>query len=87
MSGLPPDQEAARTELHDFLTRHADTIGPVDYEDEDIDPPDTVFLDSWNLVCSWTDADGESWLTQMGSRGSADYQRMGLLHAGLRMFG
>lgn len=84
--GLSPQQQAARDEVHDLLQRKADTLGPWD-EDETVGPvADNVYLDSWVLMASWTDENGESFLTRIPSRNLAPHARVGLLHEGLYGF-
>lgn len=47
---------------------------------------ETVFLDSFVLVASWTGADGEGWLTRIPSRNLRSHTRAGLLHEALYGF-
>lgn len=83
---LTPEQVAARDELNDLLQRHAPLLGPWEETDE-IDPPaDTVFIDGWVLVASWTDADGKGYLTRIPSQNLPNHVRSGLLHEGLYGF-
>lgn len=90
-SGLTPAQQAGRDRIHDLLAELADLVGPsldgqVD-DDPDIDAPSgQVFLSEWVSVMSWTDEDGESYLTRISSANLLDHHRTGLLHEGLHGF-
>lgn len=83
---LSPEQQAARDEIADLLQRHCKLLGPWD-EDGDVGPvAENVFLNGWVLMASWTDEDGESFLTRIPSRNLPTYARVGLLHEGLYGF-
>lgn len=82
---LSPEQRAARDELHDLLQRHVKVLGPYD-EDGETPVPASVFLEEWCLVASWTDEDGDSWLTRVPSKKLQQHRREGLLHQGLYGF-
>lgn len=85
-SELSPEQKAARDELHDLLQRHASLLGPWKETDEMEAPADAVFLDTWVIMISWTDANGAGWVTRIPSRNIRTHERVGLLHEGLYGF-
>lgn len=72
---LTPEQDQARTVLHDTLQQHAHQVGPDDGK--------PVFLEQWVLVAAWTDAEGESFLSRITSKSLPIHAREGLLHQGL----
>ena len=82
---LGPEQQAARDELHDLLQRHAKLLGPWN-ETGEHEVPDTVFLEEWVFVASWTDANGDGWLTRIPSKSLRAHRRDGLLHHGIDAF-
>jgi hypothetical protein len=82
---LSEAQQAARDELADLLQRHAALLGPWD-ETGETPVPDTVFLEDWVFVASWTDSQGGTWLTRIPSKDLPQYRRDGLLHQGLYAF-
>jgi hypothetical protein len=82
--GLTAEQCAARDQVHDLIQTHADQLGPWSEEDDPV--ADEVFLDSWCLIASWTDADGSSFLTRIPSCRLPAHTRAGLLHEGLYGF-
>ena len=82
---LSEEQKAARDELHDLLQRHARLLGPWN-ETGETPVPDTVFLEEWVFVASWTDSDGDGWLTRIPSKALREHRRDGLLHQGLYGF-
>lgn len=84
---LSPEQTVARDELHDLLQRHASVLGGGWVDDPDGEPQaEQVFLDAWVLVASWTDAEGQGYMTRIPSKNLPSYQRSGLLWEGLHGF-
>lgn len=70
--------------LHDLLASMAPVIGP------DAQGPITAgqpLLSEWIAVLCWVDADGDSFLTRIGSDNLLAHHADGLLHSGLYGFG
>ncbi len=85
-SDLTPEQKAARDEIGDLLQRHASLLGPWQETDEMEAPHEAVFLDSWVFMASWTDGNGQGWVTRIPSKNIRTHERVGLLHEGLYGF-
>lgn len=85
-SELSDAQKAARDEVHDLLQRHASLLGPWAETDDMEAPDESVFLEGWVLMASWTDGAGVGWLTRIPAKNLPNYARAGLLHEGLYGF-
>lgn len=90
-SQLNEAQKRDRDGLHDAIQSRSEGLGPStepdDYGDDEgpvAEPP--FFLGDWVCVMSWTDKDGNNFLTKSGSEHMLAHVETGLLQHGLERF-
>ena len=88
---LTPIQKQHRDELNDTVQSRSEGLGPSTDPEDYVDEPGPVpkgpfFLGDWVMVISWTDSDGNSFLTKSCSDHMLAHVETGLLQHGLERF-